>query len=398
MTAPDMTIRETTMAVFKPKNSKNYHFRYMLNGKIHTGSTKSTNKQAAERFEQQHKNERHKCSVLGDPEAITLRLAIENYLESKRRKIGNFERLQRKCEKLLGITHDHFGGKKQCFGFDPERKLHTIKEKDIQRLIAEREKEGLLPQSILNEMTIWNQLINLAKRMGYMIPDISIADLKKANGIKIGKGKLRFLTLDEEARLLEEIHPKKSVRGLANYEDQDNETRRKRQDLYDLVILLLDTGARYSEIGEIKWSSIDMLSRTIYLFRPKVQNQSILHMSNRVFEVLSRRFAAPNRTEYVFTDISGKGVRKYSCTGFSNACSRAGLEGVSFHTLRHTFASRMVQAGLPITDIQQVLGHASIQMTTRYAHLAPLQSSSRAVAILNQINSQKSLPSVPATN
>lgn len=200
------------------------------------------------------------------------------------------KRFQRKCEKLLGITHDHFGGKKQCFGFDPERKLHTIKEKDIQRLIAEREKEGLLPQSIPNEMTIWNQLINFAKRMGYMIPGISIADLKKANGIKIGKGKLRFLTLDEEARLLEEIHPKKSVRGLANYEDQDNEIRRKRQDLHDLVILLLDTGARYSEIGEIKWSSIDMLSRTIYLFHPKVQNQSILHMSNRVLRSISQIF------------------------------------------------------------------------------------------------------------
>ena len=72
MTAPDMTIRETIMAIFKPKNSKNYHFRYMLNGKIHTGSTKTSNRQTAERFEAQHKAESYKVSELGERERITI--------------------------------------------------------------------------------------------------------------------------------------------------------------------------------------------------------------------------------------------------------------------------------------------------------------------------------------
>lgn len=53
------------------------------------------------------------------------------------------------------------------------------------------------------------------------------------------------------------------------------------------------------------------------------------------------------------------------------ACDRAGIRRVGWHLLRHTFASRVVSRGVPIRTLQQLLGHASITMTERYAHLAP---------------------------
>ena len=54
-----------------------------------------------------------------------------------------------------------------------------------------------------------------------------------------------------------------------------------------------------------------------------------------------------------------------------SACGRVGLEGVTFHTLRHTFASWLVMEGVRLFEVSQLLRHASIQMTERYAHLAP---------------------------
>jgi len=54
-----------------------------------------------------------------------------------------------------------------------------------------------------------------------------------------------------------------------------------------------------------------------------------------------------------------------------SACRRVGLEGVTFHTLRHTCASWLVMEGVPLFEVSKLLRHASIQMTERYAHLAP---------------------------
>ena len=62
-------------------------------------------------------------------------------------------------------------------------------------------------------------------------------------------------------------------------------------DAYDLVILLLDTGARYSEIANIEWARIDLDDQSIRLWRSKVQNETVLYMSKRVFETLTRRKA-----------------------------------------------------------------------------------------------------------
>jgi integrase len=105
-----------------------------------------------------------------------------------------------------------------------------------------------------------------------------------------------------------------------------------------------------------------------------------------VYSTLLRRFNDPQRGIHVFTDSSRVDVRRYTPTAFASACRRAGIEDCTYHTLRHTFASRMVQAGLPLTDVQQILGHATIHMTLKYSHLAPQESTKKAAALLNQIN------------
>ena len=148
----------------------------------------------------------------------------------------------------------------------------------------------------------------------------------------------------------------------------------------------MDTGARYSEAVGLLWANVDLKNKTIALYRSKVKNESTLQMTSRVHEVLTRRFK--NKTanqKFIFESVEGS-ARKYSPGAFVRACKRCGIEGITLHSLRHTFASRVVQAGLSLVEIQNLLGHASPITSLRYAHLAPNQAASKAVMVLDKFD------------
>ena len=150
------------------------------------------------------------------------------------------------------------------------------------------------------------------------------------------------------------------------------------------MILLLDTGARYSEIANIEWSRIDLASRTVHLWRQKVQNETVLFMTDRVFEVLSRR-DANKASRYVFCNRNGD-ARGYSAMSIRKAIQRAGLCDCRIHTLRHTHASRLVQNGMSVYEVKEILGHTDIKTTLRYAHLEQRQVTSKARDVINRLN------------
>lgn len=88
--------------------------------------------------------------------------------------------------------------------------------------------------------------------------------------------------------------------------------------------------------------------------------------------------------KYVFTAKDG-GPRKYSSRALRSACKRAGIKGVGFHTTRHSFASRLVQKGVSLKEIQQLLGHSTSVTTEIYAHLVPNQAAKRAAELLEEV-------------
>ncbi|PLC03443.1 hypothetical protein CY658_21750 [Variovorax sp. RO1] len=369
----------------KPKNSTNFHFRFNYMGKTYSGSTGTSSRHLATQYLSKYRDEVYKKVALGEvdePDRMKLSEAIAQYFKDNRHT--TIPTTYTTCSTKLF-------GKKRCnrthkmlrvYGLRDES-IETYKDKDIQKLINERRNEGNKNTTILYELVFLSVVFKHVKRLGYQVPDIDFDELKKANKLNANRGRLRFLSMPEEKKLLIE---------LSRTLDADNEfTKLCRVNALHFAVMLLDIGCRMGELQNLKWSDIDMEKRQIQLYRSKVDNESALAMTNRVHEVLTDRLAskAEEQTmvfEGMIQRAKGKGRGTLKCrAAFRSACERAGITGCSFHTLRHTHASRLVQAGVSLYVVQHQLGHSSPTTTTRYAHLAPQQATMQAASVLNQI-------------
>ena len=117
-------------------------------------------------------------------------------------------------------------------------------------------------------------------------------------------------------------------------------------------------------------------------------------MTDRLRAVLQRRYQQRGDSAYVFPSPNG-GHRQYRCEAIMNAIDRAGLNNVdvvrqkggkvTLHTFRHTFCSRLAQAGVSLQKIAHLAGHSDIKTTMIYAHLVPSDVAGEAVNVLNGI-------------
>jgi site-specific recombinase XerD len=116
---------------------------------------------------------------------------------------------------------------------------------------------------------------------------------------------------------------------------------------------------------------VSTLSRKLITI-PKTKNGSTRHIPlNSVAEAAFHDLFARSRGEWrVFVNMQGEPLRGYK-HWFGPAVKEAGIEGFTWYCLRHTFASRLIMAGVDLRTVADLMGHKSIQMTMRYAHLAP---------------------------
>ena len=165
--------------------------------------------------------------------------------------------------------------------------------------------------------------------------------------------------------------------GRVRYLDDDERTRllaqcrvSRCQILYTVVVLALSTGARKGELLGLRWGDVD-LKRGVFTFR-KTKNGSdrIIPVTGHALDQL-REYAKVRRIDspFVFPNPPGN---KPACieTAWLGAVDRAGLSDFRFHDLRHSAASYLAVNGASLLDIAHVLGHKSLSMTQKYAHLS----------------------------
>ena len=139
--------------------------------------------------------------------------------------------------------------------------------------------------------------------------------------------------------------------------------------LNPIVIVALNTGMRRGEILNLKWENVDTNQRLIYIMGSKSGEKREIPINNLLLELL-KRLRRSSKSDYVFSHKDGSPFGKVD-KSFRSACKRAGIKDLRFHDLRHTFASHLVMSGVDLKTIQELLGHKSLEMTLRYAHLSP---------------------------
>jgi len=183
-------------------------------------------------------------------------------------------------------------------------------------------------------------LIIMNHRLNLLNPCNLVKPLKIDNHI------MRYLTEDEEKRLLAELAPH----------------------LKPIVICALTTGLRLSNILNLKWSSINFDYGFIEILKQENKGHKKIQipLSKKFKEELKK--IGIKKTGYVFINPDTDKPYTTIKTGFNKALERAGIENFRFHDLRHTVGTRLVAQGADLQTVKELLAHSDIKTTQRYLH------------------------------
>jgi len=208
-----------------------------------------------------------------------------------------------------------------------------------------------------------------------------LATLKHAMTKAVAWNLVRKHVRESLKEVSKEIEPPGRIRYLSGPEEAETLIRACRGPLRAIVLTALHTGMRRGEILKLPWERVDLKKGNIRVTKTKTSKDRTIPMNDTLRGVLTglrTRIDVP----WVFHDEEGKKFRDPH-KKFYWACRRAKIEDFRFHDLRHTFASWLVMAGVPLATVSELLGHKSITMTMRYAHLSP-QHLTQAVKSLDK--------------
>ncbi len=164
----------------------------------------------------------------------------------------------------------------------------------------------------------------------------------------------------------------------------------------DMLLMALRTGMRLGELSGLDWADIDFQRKIVVVRRslvrgilgtPKSNKTRYIPLTNDLCQTI---YGRRQKQGFVFHQADGRPFSESSTMkAMRRICKKVGIRRIGWHTLRHTFASQLVSEGVPLNVVQELLGHCSIVMTMKYAHLAPLATRS-AVDVLEKAEERES--------
>jgi integrase len=237
--------------------------------------------------------------------------------------------------------------------------------------IRRRQADGVSNATINRELAVLSASINLYN----LELEMTLPNPVAGRRLKEPEGRLRWLTRSEAQALIIAAGQQASAVHLP-----------------PLIRLALNTGMRRGELLGLEWRRVDLKEGLIFLegHHTKSGKRRTVPINRNAREaILTRaRFRAEHcpGSPWVFANAKGERIKEVK-RSFMRACKVVGIEDFRFHDLRHTCAAWLVTEGVPLTEVRDLLGHSTIKMTERYAHLAP-ENVRAAVALLETVESR----------
>jgi integrase len=231
------------------------------------------------------------------------------------------------------------------------RRLDQIGVQEIEAFKAAKLKDEYAPKTVNNFLAVLRKLLTVA------VDWEKLEHAPKVQWLKIPDPEFDFFTFEEAERL---------VGGAPG-------------DWKAMIVVGLRTGLRIGELLALRWDDVDLVAGRLVVRRsvsrgligtPKNGRSREIPLSDQALAALKGHRHL--RGELVFCGESGRLLNRGECKWpLWRACQKAGLRRVGWHALRHTFASHLAMRGVPLKAVQELLGHSTMDMTMRYAHLSP---------------------------
>lgn len=295
-------------------------------------------------LEEAERQEREQVAKQAQKNAVTFKEIFDRYLPVQKANVRNPKSWKME-ESLFRLWISPVIGNKPLPEIAP---IH------LEKIKSTMAKEDKSPRTILYALSSIRQVFNFARRERVFVGENPVSQVKLP---KLDNRRLRFLTRAEADTLLEKL-------------------LEKSQDVYDAALLSLHCGLRADEIFRLQWQDVD-LNHGILILRDAKGGTRPAFLTTEARKTIEARPRGEPGT-FVFPARDGKKVNKISHTFWrvvEDLRLNDGIEDrrlkVTFHTLRHTYASWLVENGTDLYKVKELMGHKDFAMTSRYSHLSP---------------------------
>lgn len=233
-----------------------------------------------------------------------------------------------------------------------DMRISQIRTEDVESYKAHKRASGLCAKTVNNHLAVLGKCLRTAVDWGLL------QSTPRIKFLRTSQPSFDFLSSEESRRLLDD----------------------RMEPLWNLIVrIALRTGMRRGELCALDWSDVDLEHGLITVRRrfyrgvfdtPKSNRIRHIPMSSDLHASLSA--VSGERQGLILHRPDSSPVAENPMTrALHRACKRSGVRPIGWHTLRHTFASQLVSESVPLLAVKDLLGHSTIAMTMRYAHLAP---------------------------
>lgn len=264
-----------------------------------------------------------------------------------------------------------------------DQPLHAFHPFMVDGIRQRWKKGGTKPRSINRDIQRLQSVLSRAVEWG-VLEQHPLAGLKPLKADKTGR--VRFLTAEEDSALRKALVQREERLRQARIRFNDWRVARGKKPLPEregdyldhlrpLVMLALNTGLRRGELLGMNWGAVNFGAKllTVVAETAKSGHTRRVPLNTEAFTVLSawyQRKGKPGPESLVFPRPRGERMKRID-TAWESLMKVAGIHNFRLHDCRHHFASKLVQAGVDLYTVKELLGHSEIAMTERYSHLAP---------------------------